>query len=246
MILVLSGEGPTDIGARQPRETGWEFVAGPMAWIIDKLLEQKLNYSLLELNANNGNCVYFVNEGELSALRGPKPLFMPRGGQKKRNIFFFKSAFLLGKQSKDVASERNSPVIAVFFRDADRTRSTPMEDWQNKFDSMKDGFEAAEFSSGVPMVPRPKSEAWMLCGLLKRQNAGADCGWLEGASGNDASPNSLKAQLANHLGHEPTTEEQAEFVRSGQIDPEVIDLSSFLAFRAELDRAYVQAAAPLN
>ena len=81
----------------------------------------------------------------------------------------------------------------------------------------------------------------MLCGLLKHENPQADCGWLEGESGNDASPNSLKRQLAMHLGHEPTAEEQAELVRSGHITPELIDLPSFTAFREELESAYAHA-----
>lgn len=248
MILVLSGEGPTDLGTTRLSAAGREFVPGPMAWIVDKLLNRpdKLDCSILEGHANGYDWVRFLSEFDLRELRYARPRFFPHTQGTFGSQFFRANAYQLGKHSQAVAIERNDAVIAVLFRDGDGTRSTPKAEWQGKFDSVLNGFEIAEFKSGVPMVPRPKSEAWMLCGLLKRQNAGADCGWLEGASGNDASPNSLKAQLANHLGHEPTTEEQAEFVRSGQIDPEVIDLSSFLAFHAELDRAYVQAAAPLN
>ena len=102
---------------------------------------------------------------------------------------------------------------------------------------MKNGFEAAEFQSGVPMIPRPKSEAWMLCGLLKHLSAGTDCGWLEDEPGNDASPNSLKVRLAKHLGYEPTADQQAELVRRGQVDPQLIDLPSFIAFRQALNHA---------
>jgi hypothetical protein len=248
MILVLSGEGPTDLGTRQLREAGWEFVPGPMAWIVDKLLGQpdKLNYSLLELHASKGDCVDFLNEGELAALRRSKPFFLPRGNDTPGNVSLRKGAFLLGKHAKGVASERNSPVIAVFFRDADGTNSTPRAEWEGKFTSMKQGFVRADFQSGVPMIPRPKSEAWMLCGLLKREDAGRNCSQLEEAPGNDASPKSLKTQLAKHLNCEPTAEQQAELVSCGQIDPALIDLSSFTAFCAELDRAYALAAQPLN
>jgi hypothetical protein len=248
MILILSGEGPTDIGTRRPRETRWEFVPGPMAWIVDKLLGQpeRLNYSILGSHANGGDCVYFLNEGELAALRGSKPFFLPRGEDTPGNVSIRKGAFLLGKHAKCIASKRNSPVLAVFFRDADGTNSTPKKEWEGKFTSIKQGFARADFRSGVPMVPRPKSEAWMLCGILKRQDAGQDCCWLEEESGNDASPNSLKARLALHLGHEPSAAEQSELVSSGQIDPTLIDLPSFTAFHDELDRAYAHAAPPLN
>lgn len=240
MILVISGEGPTDLGTRRQTEAGWEFVPGPMVWIVDRLLRQpgKLNYSLLELHANGGDCVLFLSEGELSALRPPRPLFLPRGEDADGNQYFRKGAYLLGKHAKAVAGAQNSPVIAILFRDADGTRSTPKSDWQRKFDSMQRGFHAAEFHMGVPMVPRPKSEAWMLCGLLKRENPEIDCNWLEEEPGNDASPKSLKAQLSQHLGGQSTAEQQADLVKDGQINPQLIDLPSFTAFGDELDRAY--------
>lgn len=90
MILVLSGEGPTDLGTRAPKKAGWEFVPGPMAWIIDKLLNQsdKLGYSILELHASGGDCCCFLDEGELSALPRPKPIHLPRGEDIPGNQYF--------------------------------------------------------------------------------------------------------------------------------------------------------------
>lgn len=248
MILVLSGEGPTDLGTLRPKETGWEFVPGPMAWIVDKLLgrRERLDYSLLELHANGGDCVCFLSETDLLSRRTAKPLFLPRGEHAPGSQYHRKGAYLLGIHARAIQDRKNSPVIAVFFRDADGTRSTPKTEWQGKFDSMRQGFTAAEFQTGVPMVPRPKSEAWMLCGLRKREDASRDCGGLEDEPGNDASPNSLKRQLEAHLKCKPTAEQQAELVRSGQIDPAMIDLPSFMAFREELDRAIANAAPPLN
>jgi hypothetical protein len=249
MILILSGEGPADLGSMRPSKVGWAFVPGPMAWIVDKLLGQpgKLECSILEIHAGGGDCVCFLDEADLAALRPQKPMFLPRGeNATNRNLFFFKSAFLLGKRAKMIATERNSPVMAVYFRDADGTRSTPRSEWNDKFQSMRNGFQTAEFQSGVPMVPRPKSEAWILCGLFKREDARRGCDWLEDEPGNDASPKSLKNQLAKHLGYEPTAEQQAELVSGGQIDPALIDLPSFRDFCAELDLAYAHAALPLN
>lgn len=89
------------------------------------------------------------------------------------------------------------------------------------------------------MVPRPKSEAWMLCGLFKHENPACNCGWLEEESGNDASPNSLKRQLAALLSGADCAEVQAELVRDGQIDPALIDLPSFDAFKTALSAAFV-------
>jgi len=248
MILVLSGEGPTDIGTRKPKETGWAFEPGPMAWIVDKLLNRldRLDYSILEGHANGYDYVRFLSERDLGDLRYSRPRFFPHAQNTFESQFFRASAYQLGKHAQAVAVERNDSVIAVFFRDSDGTNSAPKTMWQAKFESILAGFRLADFPSAVPMVPRPKSEAWMLCGLLKRQNAGADCHWLEDAPGNDASPNCLKSQLATHLGTAPSAEQQAEMVRSGQIDPALIDLPSFRAFREELDRAYANAAPPLN
>jgi hypothetical protein len=187
-----------------------------------------------------------LSEGELRDLDYPRPRFFPRSLSTFDGQFFRANTYQLGKHAKAIASEKGAPVIAVFFRDSDGTNSAPKTLWEAKFSSMQAGFRLAEFTSGVPMVPRPKSEAWMLCGLFKREDAGKDCSWLEEEPGNDASPNSLKARLTQHLAYQPTAEQQAELVRSGQIDPELIDLPSFTAFRNELSRAYANAAAPLN
>jgi hypothetical protein len=114
---------------------------------------------------------------------------------------------------------------------------------------MQSGFEAAGFPSGVPMIPRPQSGAWLLCGLLKSWDAGRDCNWLEDEPGNDASPNNLKARLAREierLGCAPTCEQFAEMVITSQMDAERNSLPSFIDFRDQLDRAYDQATMPLN
>lgn len=248
MILVLSGEGPTDLGTRRPTENRWEFVPGPMAWIVDKLLEQpdKLNYSILTLHASGGDCVRFLSERDLSALNYARPRFFPRAPGTFGIQPFRANAHQLGKHALAVSRERGAPVIAVLFRDSDGTNSAPKTLWETIFESIRAGFQLAEFQSGVPMVPRPKSEAWMLCGLFKREDADRQYGGLEEEPGNDASPKSLKAQLASQLGYEPTAEVQAELVSRGTIDPALIDLPSFMAFCAELGQAYALAAQPLN
>jgi hypothetical protein len=248
MILVLSGEGPTDIGVKTPKATGWEFVPGPMAWIVDTLLNRpdKLDCSIMEGHAKGYEWVYFLSETDLSDLRYSRPRFFPHTRDTFGTQFFRASAYQLGKHAQAIANERNDGVIAVFFRDSDGTDSAPKTLWEAKFNSILRGFDAAEFSSGVPMVPRPKSEAWMLCGLFKREDATRDCGWLEDEPGNDASPKSLKGRLAKHLNYEPTAEQQAELVRGGEIDPALIDLESYQSFCGELDRAYRNAVPPLN
>ncbi len=57
---------------------------------------------------------------------------------------------------------------------------------------------------------------------------------LEDRSGNDNSPNSLKAELADHLGEDGNRELLCALVQSEQIDSSRIQMPSFVAFRERL------------
>jgi len=215
MTLLLSGEGPTDIGREVWDHNQMRFQPGPMARIVDVLCP--------------GN-VQFVHKDALQEDRESSPMRLPGLRNPAGAGYHYKSALLLGR--KAVEEQKNGQVVAVLFRDADGTRTTPRDDWERKFQSILEGFAAARFSCGVPMVPRPKSEAWMLCGLKDAPYQG--CERLEECSGNDASPKSLKKMLADRLGGAGTTEEQAEAVRDGRVDPQRIDMPSFNCFRERL------------
>jgi len=231
MRLWLSGEGPTDLGQVVPTADGPQFIPGPMAWVVDKLLQARLGYSLLELHAAGADSVTFVHKAQLSAHGKPsqpgKPLL---SGIKhgKGHAFHARSAQCLGLMAKAAAP----PVVAVLFRDSDGTNATPRQAWREKWESMERGFALAGFDAGVPMVPRPKSEAWLLCGL--QQPPYQHCHALEEAPGNDDSPAALKNRLKALIGHEPTADEQAGWVRDGVIDPSQIDMPSLTAFRDAL------------
>lgn len=246
MRLLLSGEGSTDLGHTRPGAGGPEFVPGPMAWVVDKVLEHHhTQYSLLETHLAGGDCVTHVHETDLAAMgkRG-SPLF-PGVKFGKGTAFFTRNAQVLGLWAKQVAAEEKQPVLAVLFRDGDGVRATPAQEWQSKVDSMHRGFALAECDTGVPMVPRPKSEAWLLCAL--RKPAYLNCAPLENASGNDASPNSLKKQLAAQCGGaDPSVEVQADWVKTGTADPLQIDMPSFNAFKESLHRAAENAGFPLR
>jgi len=74
MKLVLSGEGPTDLGAIQVGSNGENFVPRPMALIVDKLLERHHTaYSLIESHHAGGDCIVYLGKSELSsfAKKGP-------------------------------------------------------------------------------------------------------------------------------------------------------------------------------
>lgn len=236
MKLILSGEGPTDLGTVKLVAGKWEFVPGPMAWIVDQLLEVNYTaYSLLESHQAGGNCVIYVGKSELIPCRREGPTLLPGFKHGKGNAFFTRNAQCLALHAKKVSEEDSgTPVIAILFRDGDGTNSK--EEWSKKVKSMRSGFASQQFLTGVPMVPNPKSEAWMICAL--RNSPYTNCASIEDQSGNDNSPNSLKNQLkALCGGSHPSAEQQANWVKRGTVDPGRIDMPSFSEFKQDLHRA---------
>lgn len=236
MKLILSGEGPTDLGTVKLVAGKWEFVPGPMAWIVDQLLKVNYTtYSLLESHQAGGNCVIYVGKSELIPCRREGPTLLPGFKHGKGNAFFTRNAQCLALHAKKVSEEDSgTPVIAILFRDGDGTNSK--EEWSKKVKSMRSGFASQQFLTGVPMVPNPKSEAWMICAL--RNSPYTNCASIEDQSGNDNSPNSLKNQLkALCGGSHPSAEQQANWVKRGTVDPGRIDMPSFSEFKQDLHRA---------
>ena len=114
----------------------------------------------------------------------------------------------------------------------DSTASAGRGLWAEKRKSMLDGFEREGFRRGVPMLPNPKSEAWLLCAVKKHY---MNCASLEDRSGNDDSPYSLKMEVQRHFGHRPSREQLCQMVTDGKIDALRIDMPSFRAFTDRLD-----------
>lgn len=236
MKLVLSGEGATDLGAIQVGSNGENFVPGPMALIVDKLLERHHTaYSLIESHDAGGDCIVYVAKSELSSFAKKGPTLLPGQKYGKGNAFFVSNAQCLGLYAKKLsAEEAGIPVIAILFRDGDGTNSK--KEWSAKVESMRRGFELVEFRTGVSMVPNPKSEAWLICAL--RSPAYSGCASLEDESGNDNSSNPLKDQLARLCGGlHPSAETQADWVRDGRVDPSRIEMPSFSVFKEDLRKA---------
>lgn len=234
MFFLLSGEGVSDIGAANGAAAiceGEDFVVGPMAVVVSKVVEAKHDYSILL-----GTCG-FISErslvqraGELKAAK--KQLRLPGKKQAKETHYFFNNARILARFAKEKATAFDGKVVAILFRDADGTASAGRGDWDHKRKSMLDGFEEEGFDKGVPMIPKPKSEAWLICALKKNPYQG--CQLLEGRSGNDRSPNSLKGELAELLGGKVAPEVLCEMIdRLFNIDR--IKMSSFSAFRDRLE-----------
>ncbi|MGP9594840.1 hypothetical protein, partial [Halomonas sp. AOP42-C2-25] len=146
----------------------------------------------------------------------------------------FNNARALAQCAKELAAEIGDGVIAVLFRDSDGTASAGRGDWQTKYDSILEGFEAEGFSYGIAMMPKPKSEAWLLC-ALKPDSPYQHCAGLEQASGNDDSPNALKKQLDAALQGQTSADELAETAKDGNIQWENIDMPSLDVFKHRVE-----------
>ncbi len=222
MFLVLSGEGPSDIGIQNDQ-------IGPMTKLIDQWIIRRSHYSLIE-------CEQYTIFQKWQLAKKAKSLKSSSGKkQQKETGYFFKNARALALLAKEESDKRHeTTVIPVLFRDADGTASSGRGEWQKKWQSMLDGFETEKMVNGIPMIPNPKSEAWLLCALREKYQ---NCNKLEYESGNDNSPNSLKKQLAKHLGEDATRELINKKIDEGQIDIEqIIDMPSLAQFKEQLDK----------
>ncbi|OQY51668.1 MAG: hypothetical protein DRR08_26640 [Candidatus Parabeggiatoa sp. nov. 2] len=219
MFLVLSGEGPSDIGIQDDK-------IGPMTKLIDLWIIRRSGYSLIECEQ------YTIFRKEQLAKQAKTLKSYSGKKQKKETGYFFKNARALALLAKEESSQRNDiTVIPVLFRDADGTASSGRGEWQKKWQSMLDGFEML---NGVPMIQKQKSEAWILCALREKYQ---NCNQLEYESGNDNSPNSLKKQLAKHLGEDATRELINKKIDEGQIDIDmIVDMPSLTQFKEQLDK----------
>lgn len=243
MYLLLSGEGPSDIGVCYPAAEYCDadtFRPGPMAWLVDQWVERCQGYELSYLES--GLVRFAAKQHLVRHKHTPAGKTMRLRGKKKpgETAYYFYNARALARCAVALANDVNDRVIAVLFRDADGTSSAERGEWQAKYDSMMAGFAAENFDDGVAMIPKPKSEAWLLC-ALKPQSPYQHCARLEDESGNDRSPNSLKNQLSQALNGKTSTDELAELAKLGGIEWERIDLPSLDAFKNRLAEVVSQA-----
>lgn len=219
MHLVLSGEGKTDLGLFI--ESDSEFIAGSMYYIVDKIIEKEYDYSFYE---NKDECITFIPKVELKKLTNKFPPFTGKKG-KKGTGYFINNAIALAKKAKEISEEKRDEVIAILFRDSDGTNSSPNALWEDKVQSIENGFMIEKFETGIAMVPKPKSEGWLICAL--KENPYQSCDNLEDRSGNDSSPNSLKKELESF---EIENDRINDMIKTGNIDLDKIKLPSFLYF----------------
>lgn len=237
MRALLSGEGVTDLGSCTNALgvcEGQDFRIGPMTVLLSQLAEHKLGYSLLD----TPDSLRFVSETALCAQAKAMPARLQPARSKKKGAetsYFYANAMMLGRLALEFETETGEPVLAVLFRDSDGTRSSPNTLWADKLQSMHDGFLRSSFEHGVPMLPKPKSESWLLCAALPQL---LSCAVLEDISGNDNSPNSAKAQLDAALCGHKSCEELCAWLAQNPLDAgRAATMPSFKAFWDALDSA---------
>ena len=227
MHLVLSGEGNSDIGKLSYAST--EFIPASMYYLIDKIIEKKLKHSFYELTPE---LITFVPKTELIKKQSIYKRKTPFTSKKikKGQALFLMNAMTLAKIAKDKSiTLKDNDVIAILFRDSDGTKSTLKGMWEDKVESIENGFKMENFTKGVAMVPKPKSEAWLICALKDKPYK--NCKKLEDRSGNDNSPNNLKDELKSFG---LSNDEINEIIQNKKIDIDKIDMPSFEYFTNRL------------
>lgn len=235
MFFLVSGEGSSDIGTHSANATkkamyeGDEFVAGPMAIIIEKMA----NFIKSDYSFSVKNDFAFLHKNELKQKRAYHSPILPGRKRKIETALFFHNAYTLGQIAKELEKRKRCPVIAVLFRDTDGTHSTRNGMLEEKRKSMEDGFSYSGCQNGISMIPKPKSEVWLLCAL--QENPYNDCQRFENLSGNDAAPDSAKNRLeqrfqSKHINYSDVP----KMIQDGSIDPNRVDMPSLNYFRDRL------------
>ena len=236
MYFLLSGEGVTDLGLCLDGASacvGSSYKHGPMTIVADQIVEEKHGYSFLEGEHYGYVSKHVLTERASELKVNRKSPRLPGKKQKKETQYFYSNARVFAKIALEKQIEVDDDVAAILFRDSDGTASAGRGLWEDKRKSMLDGFDEEGFERGVPMIPKPKSEAWIICAV--KPNPYQACESLEERSGNDDSPNSLKKELKEILGEDATREVLNPMLSDRTIDINRIDMPSLRAFRDRLE-----------
>src|SRR5690349_8761358 len=156
MILLVSGEGPSDVGAARSgqvpapsQDVSW----GAMGRMIDSIVEPEWGFGPIDTGA-----LLFLSESALGHLtRSIRGGFaIPDRDRGQETAYFFKNARAIARLAKEIWREQEVAVGAVLFRDADGTNSDDRSIRSDKVNSMMSGFLAEGYDFGVPLVPQPK------------------------------------------------------------------------------------------
>ena len=230
--IVMTGEGPTDMGTCNNSQaicTDGQLDVGPVARLMFRTIQQYLpNWNIDNLEQDNiAPHLTLIDEMWLKSKCKEKKrgLIRPSKAVAKGMIVHAQRAQVLAEYAQS-----NDHQMAAYFHDTDGTRSQldDMPDRQEKLtQAINAGFLAAKFENqGLALVPKPTSEAWLICGL--KESPYQHCESLEtDLSGNDNSPNRApKVVLGEILGNPSYTRSDLNDLVD-QLDTVKIDMPSF-------------------
>jgi len=205
-----------------------------MTCVLDTLIESSMGYSVLDTQGYEYLSESHLEDCEQRRRGNRKGLFLPGKKAGQETGYFYVNAWILAQETLELEAQRNDRAIAVLFRDTDGTRSTRNGLWQAKWDSMLHGFARGGLEDrGVPMLPKPKSEAWLLCAF--EGPAYQDCATLEEITGNDRGANPAKDRLEKATGG-ATRDDLVHRLKEQPFDHDATaqQMPSFASFRERL------------
>jgi hypothetical protein len=210
-----------------------------MTQLIDKEIELVHQYSILDATPE---CYIYISEKRLDDLKQvrkkqKRSMLLTGKQQLQETGYFYINAWMLGEAALRLELEHHDRTIAVLFRDCDGSRSASPSLWQDKWNSAKEGFRRSGLGErGVPMIPKPKSEAWLLCAV---KNNYQHCAALEDLSGNDGAPNSAKTQLEQAMNGQSSTQAQVGWLVDNGFDSDSVaaQMPSYQGFKRAMQNA---------
>jgi len=202
--MILSEKGNSDVGERDNR-TG-AFIPGPITLLTQKLLHFCHKY---EVN------FHFKPRSELKRY----PMTLKGKKRKSKGKATGKGHSDLAYKLGCVAKEENCQV-AVLMRDASKHK------FQSVYNEIKSGFRSAKFENGIPAVPVPESEAWLICCLDPKESRQIE-----------DSTEDMKILLEKKLSekHQPHNKETWNEI-AAQCAAEDIQAPSFQRYRADMEK----------
>lgn len=241
--IIVSGEGPSDLGGSFSGQAALshdeDFEKGPFFYLVERMLNKYLPVWNKDIFETNPLSITYVSHGYLKkqskkVVKGEgRYAFSGKSGEYKDNLGKLKQARELGK----LAIEQDCQ-LAIYFHDTDgnnkeKSLTSPIQSKIVK--AVDQGFKSGKMNAGIAMIPRPTSEAWLICSC---KNNYLHCESLEATlSGNDRSEdNDPKKILANYLGISDCDNELLT-EKINNLDLEKMDMPSFNQFRDDLKSA---------
>lgn len=202
--IIVSGEGPSDLGGSRSGQAlshDEDFEKGPFFELIERMLNKYLPEWNRDFFETNPLSTTYVSHGYLSkqgkeTVKGQGKYTLAGKGKHKGYEGKVKQARELGK----LAIEKNCQ-LAIYFHDTDGSNEAKNINSSlqgNIVKAVNAGFIKGQMNTGVAMIPKPTSEAWLVCSC---KNNYQNCDELEvSLSGNVRADNSPKEVFAKHLG----------------------------------------------